>query len=126
MRIGSGRIRWNFVYDPKLNHGGEAGSGSPVTIARKGKQRSVRMLKKLVIGIAILAASLGYGCVAHAQCPGGQCQVQQATYSTPVRNAVYATAQAMTQATAPKQCPTSERRQPIRDAIRKVFGGKCK
>ena len=62
------------------------------------------MLKKLVIGIAILAASLGYGCVAHAQtpCTGGQCQVQQATYATPVRNAVYATAQAVTQATAPK------------------------
>ena len=80
-------------------------------------------IRKLVIGIAILAASLGYGCVAHAQCPGGQCQVP--TYSTPVRNAVYATAQAMTQATAPKQC-NGERRQPIRDAIRKVFGGKCK
>jgi hypothetical protein len=83
------------------------------------------MLKKLAIGIAILEASLGYGCVAHAQtpCPGGQCQVP--TYSTPVRNAVYATAQAVTQATAPKQCQ-GERRQPVRDAIRKVFGGKCK
>jgi hypothetical protein len=85
------------------------------------------MLKKLIVGIAILAASLGYGCVAHAQtpCTGGQCQVQQTTYATPVRNAVYATAQAVTQATAPKQC-NGERRQPVRDAIRKVLGGKCK
>ena len=84
-------------------------------------------LRKLIVGIAILAASLGYGCVAHAQtpCTGGQCQVQQATYATPVRNAVYATAQAVTQAAAPKQCQ-GERRQPIRDAIRKVLGGKCK
>jgi len=88
-------------------------------------------MKRFLIGLATLAASTGYGCVAHAQCPGGVCSypVQQASYPTPVRQAVYATAQAMTQAVAPKclaTTTTNERRQPVRDAIRKVLGGRCR
>lgn len=83
--------------------------------------------KKLVLGIAIFAASLGYGCAAHAQSPCGPqgCPVQQASYATPVRQVIHNTATAITQVTAPK-CQSSERRQPVRDAIRKVFGGRCR
>ena len=85
-------------------------------------------MKRLILAAVILAASTGYGCVAHAQCPNGQCSypVPQTTYATPVRQVIYNAAQTITQATAPKQCPASERRQPVRDAVRKVFGGRCR
>jgi len=75
-------------------------------------------MKKFLTGLAIFAASLGYGCVAHAQCPGGVCPVQQATYATPVRQVIYNAAQTITQATAPKQCPTKASEHPIIDGIR--------
>lgn len=65
-------------------------------------------MKRILISLAILAASTAYGCTARAQCLGGTCPAPQ--YSTPVRNVVYATAQAVTQATAPKQCQTNERK----------------
>ena len=80
-------------------------------------------MKRLITGLAIFAVSLGYGFVAHAQCPGGVCPVQQ---PQPVRQIVYSAALVVADVAAPRQCPVVERRQPVRDAIRKVFGGKCK
>lgn len=63
-------------------------------------------MKRFLIVAAIFAASLGYGCVAHAQCPGGQCPTPQ--YATPVRTVVHQTAQVLTQVTAPRCQGASE------------------
>jgi len=87
-------------------------------------------MKRIFLGLTILAASTCYGCVAKAQCPNGQCALSAPpAYATPVRQVIHQTAQAMTQATAPK-CQSErkglfERIAERREARKAQRGGGC-